>query len=62
LDIYIKNPKPILPILNNLKDYKSKYVQNSVANCVNDILKDKPDITKILIEKGNIKDAGKERK
>ena len=51
LDRYIKNPKPLLPILNQLKDDKSKYVQKSVANCLNDILKDNPEIGKGLIEK-----------
>lgn len=40
LDIFIYEPLPILPILNNLKDDKSRYVQKSVANCLNDILKD----------------------
>lgn len=62
LDMFIKNPKPILPILNNLKDDKSKYVQKSVANCVNDILKDNFEIGKELIEKWNSKSIGKERK
>lgn len=51
LDRFIKNPKPLLPILNQLKDDKSKYVQKSVANCLNDILKDNPEIAKRLIEK-----------
>ena len=27
LDVFVENPKPILPILNKLKDDKSKYVQ-----------------------------------
>ncbi len=51
LDQFIKNPKPILPILNALKDDKSKYVQKSVANCINDILKDNLEIGKTLIDK-----------
>lgn len=55
LDQFIENPKPLLPILNTLKDDKSKYVQKSVANCLNDILKDNPDIAKPLIEKWNTK-------
>jgi len=53
LDLFIKNPKPILPILNSLKDDPSKYVQKSVANCINDILKDNPETGKTLIEKWN---------
>lgn len=44
LKIFIEDPKPILPILHNLKDDPSKYVQKSVANCLNDILKDNPEI------------------
>ena len=61
LDQYVDNPKPILPILNNLKDDKSKYVQKSVANCINDILKDNLEIGKALIDKWNVKPT-KERK
>lgn len=62
LDIFIHNPKPIIPILNKLKDDPSKYVQKSVANCINDILKDNPDIAKALIEKWNGPNIGKQRK
>ncbi len=62
LDIFIQNPKPILPILNNLKDDPSKYVQKSVANCINDILKDNPEIGKALIEKWNKSKISKVRK
>lgn len=40
LDRFIENPKPILDILENLKDDDSKFVQKSVANNLNDILKD----------------------
>ena len=40
LDAYIEDPTPILPILENLKDDPIKFVQKSVANCINDILKD----------------------
>ena len=62
LDAYIKNPKPIIPILNQLKDDPSKYVQKSVANCLNDILKDNYEIGQGLIEKWQAKSIGKERK
>ncbi len=51
LDIFIQQPKLLLPILNQLKDDPSKYVQKSVANCVNDILKDNPSVGKKLLEK-----------
>lgn len=36
----IKNPAPILPILEKLKDDESLYVRKSVANSLNDISKD----------------------
>ncbi len=51
LQLFIDDPSPLLPILENLKDDESKYVQKSVANCLNDILKDNPQITKTIIEK-----------
>ncbi len=50
LQKFIDNPKPILPILENLKDDTSKYVQNSVANCLNDILKDNENIGRKIID------------
>jgi len=53
LAAFIENPYPILPILNNLKDDQSKYVQKSVANCINDILKDNEAVGKTLIEEWN---------
>ena len=40
LQQFIDNPEPLFPILNKLKDDPKKYVQKSVANCMNDILKD----------------------
>ena len=39
-----RNPEPILPILENLKTDPSEYVRRSVANSINDIAKDHPDI------------------
>lgn len=62
LDLFIKNPLPLLPILNNLKDDQSKYVQKSVANCINDILKDNKDIGIQLIDSWKIENMSKERK
>lgn len=50
LDQFIDNPKPIIPILDNLKDDPSKYVQKSAANCLNDILKDNPGIGMEVVE------------
>jgi 3-methyladenine DNA glycosylase AlkC len=37
-----KNPKQILPLLENLKNDPSEYVRRSVANDLNDIAKDHP--------------------
>lgn len=38
-----KNPEPILPILERLKNDETDYVRRSVANNLNDISKDHPD-------------------
>jgi len=39
-----ENPKPVLPILKKLKNDESEYVRRSVANNLNDIAKDNPEI------------------
>lgn len=39
-----KDPTPVLPILENLKNDSSEYVRRSVANNINDIAKDHPSI------------------
>ena len=44
LPAFKENPKPILPILENLKNDPSEYVRRSVANNLNDISKDNPDL------------------
>jgi 3-methyladenine DNA glycosylase AlkC len=44
LPVLKKNPNPILPILENLKNDPSEYVRRSVANNLNDIAKDHPSI------------------
>ena len=62
LDTFIDDPQPIIPILDNLKDDPSNYVQKSVANCINDILKDNYQIGKEIIERWNTNGIGKERK
>ena len=62
LDVFIEDPQPVFPILNSLKDDSSKYVQKSVANCVNDILKDNFDIGKTLIESWCESDMSKARR
>lgn len=40
----IADPAPILPILTRLRDDDSEYVRRSVANSLNDIAKDHPDL------------------
>lgn len=39
-----RDPSPILPVLDKLKDDPSEYVRRSVANNLNDIAKDNPDV------------------
>lgn len=62
LDQFISHPQPLIPVLNNLKDDRSKYVQKSVANCLNDILKDNEKTGKQIIEEWNTENSTKERK
>jgi 3-methyladenine DNA glycosylase AlkC len=45
------DPSPILPILENLKNDSSEWVRKSVANSLNDIAKDHPDIVIRLARK-----------
>jgi 3-methyladenine DNA glycosylase AlkC len=47
LPAFIEDPTPLLPLLESLKDDKEEYVRRSVANNLNDIAKDHPE----LIEK-----------
>ncbi len=44
LTYFIKNPELTLPILENLKDDDSLYVRKSVANHLNDLSKDHPEL------------------
>jgi len=44
LPVFKKNPTAILPILENLKNDRSEYVRRSVANSLNDISKDNPEL------------------
>jgi len=60
LSMFIDNPYPIIPILENLKDDPSKYVQKSVANSINDVLKDNRKTALNLLKSWSV-GAGKER-
>jgi len=44
LQAFVKDPVPLLPILTTLRDDPSEYVRRSVANNLNDIAKDHPDL------------------
>lgn len=60
LKIFQKNPNPAIELLEFLKDDESLYVRRSVANHLNDIGKDNPDILLAVVDKW-IKDASKDR-
>ena len=62
IDKFVIDPRPLIPILKNLRNDKSKYVQKSVANCLNDILKDNIKIGKQVIEDWTIGELSKQRK
>jgi 3-methyladenine DNA glycosylase AlkC len=61
LPLFRADPNPILPILDLLKDDDSVYVRKSVANNLNDISKDNPDVVIELCQQW-IKVASAERK
>lgn len=44
LPIFIQQPQLIMPLLEHLKDDSEEYVRRSVANNLNDIAKDHPDV------------------
>ncbi len=46
-----EDPLPIIPILETLKDDNSLFVRKSVANNLNDIAKDNPDLVKTIANK-----------
>jgi len=58
---FIKDPRPVLPILEALKDDPDLYVRRSVANHIGDIAKDHPRLTFELCEQW-LEGATKERK
>ncbi|WP_419903757.1 DNA alkylation repair protein [Kiloniella sp.] len=57
---FIADPTPIIPLLEKLKDDPEEYVRRSVANNLNDIAKDHPDLVAEIADKW-MKDASKER-
>ena len=59
LQNFKKNPHDILPILENLKNDESAYVRKSVANNLNDISKDNPEIILKILTKWNEENVDK---
>lgn len=60
LHIFIKNPKPVLQILEQLRFDDELYVRKSVANNLNDIAKDHPDLVVKTLKRWK-KEAPKEQ-
>ncbi|RSL30248.1 hypothetical protein D7Z54_26960 [Salibacterium salarium] len=58
LPMYKQNPQPVLPILENLMDDSSSYVQKSVANNLNDIAKDNPNVVVGMVRKWKNRSSG----
>ena len=56
-----ENPAPIIPILENLKNDPSKFVRMSVANNLNDIAKDNPEVVIDLAKKWQGKSENTDR-
>lgn len=50
---FIDNPQPVLRLLEMLKNDSSQYVRRSVANNLNDIAKDHPELVVETLEKWN---------
>jgi 3-methyladenine DNA glycosylase AlkC len=57
---FLKDPGPIIPLLEELKDDDELYVRRSVANNLNDISKDNPEVVVNTLKRW-IKGASKER-
>ncbi len=56
----VEDPSPTLPLLDALKDDPEDYVRRSVANHLNDIAKDHPDLVAEIARRW-LKDAGRNR-
>lgn len=58
---FIADPSPLLPLLERLKDDRSQYVRRSVANNLNDIAKDHPEVV-LKVAKSWLHEATAQRK
>ena len=61
LPMFIKDPTPVIDLLEKLKDDEAEYVRRSVANNLNDIAKDHPDLVADIAERW-LQGANQERK
>ncbi len=61
LPAFVRDPSPLLPILEALKDDPALYVRRSVANHLGDIAKDHPELVFALCERW-LDGASKERR
>ena len=60
LPAFIESPSPLIPLLESLKDDPEEYVRRSVANNLNDIAKDHPNLVASLAGTW-LKNASKDR-
>ena len=60
LPAFVQDPSPVLSLLEMLKDDPEEYVRRSVANSLNDIAKDHPDLA-VEVCKRWLRDASPER-
>jgi 3-methyladenine DNA glycosylase AlkC len=51
LPIFIEDPRPVIALLEQLKDDPEEYVRRSVANNLNDIAKDHPELVADIAQK-----------
>jgi len=57
---YVQNPAPVIKLIDKLKHDSSLYVRRSVANNLNDIAKDNPDIVTTTLQRWNKKHPSEE--
>ncbi|MCP4316161.1 MAG: DNA alkylation repair protein [Hyphomicrobiales bacterium] len=61
LGMFVDDPSPVLPVLENLRDDPEEFVRRSVANNLNDIAKDHPDIVSGIARNWLAGDPGRNR-
>lgn len=53
LHSFVKDPSPVIPLLNTLRNDPELYVRKSIANHLNDISKDNPQLTIRILKQWN---------